>query len=531
MSLTPYTGPWTQLQAAHLLRRTMFGPTYQQIQDAVSNGLTATVNSLLTIPVIDPPVAYAPGELVVPIGTSWATAQTWVNAPYPASSAASTRQARYSSTRAWLMRRISLEQVSVAEKMCWFWHNHFSVIQHIDAIANYKYFDLIRTHALGDFKQLIKDMTINPAMLSFLNGNTNRVNNPNENYARELLELYTIGKGPQAGPGDYTTYTELDVAEAAKVLTGWVIANNLSQTSTTVHGSFVSNRHDTTTKTFSARLGNAVITNGNATEYETLIDVIFQQPNFSEFICTKLYRYFVNYDLTPNVVNNIIPGMMQTFTSNNFSIQAVIQDLLLSQHFFNNGLRGAIIKSPGELFFSMVNPTSSTPSFSLTADHRLFMSADDKLALLGQDPVYPPNVGGWTAYYQAPGFSRNWVSPTQIVDRFDLATLMSQGNGLVYNSNKYKTNALAFLAGLSVPSDPVAVIDDMCLVFLPKPLSAVDKTTLKTILCNGLPDFEWTLQYNDYLSNPTTPVFVNPVVNQLNLTLSFLFKMPQFQTI
>ncbi|MGL5890157.1 MAG: DUF1800 domain-containing protein, partial [Bacteroidia bacterium] len=524
------TGSWTQTEAAHLLRRTMFGATYQQIQDAVSNGLAATVNSLLTIPVIDPPVAYDPGELVVPVASSWASAQTWVNAAYP-SNDATTRSARQKSTKAWLMRRISLEQVSIAEKICWFWHNHFAVRGHNDAIANFKYFDLIRTHALGDFKQLVKDMTITPSMLSYLNNNTNQVNNPNENYARELLELYTIGKGPQVGPGDYTTYTETDVAEAAKALTGWVINNYMSQTSATITGSFVPGRHDTTTKTFSPRLGNATISNGNATEYETLIDLIFQQPNFAEFICIKLYRYFVNYDITPTVLSTIIPGMMQTLTTNNFSIYPVMQDLLLSQHFFDNALRGTIIKSPAELLFSMVNPTSSTPAFAFYDDNRLFLRADDKLDVLGQDPVYPPNVGGWIAYYHAPGFSRNWVSPTQIVERFNLATQMSQGNGLTYNGNKYKTDALAFLAGLSIPSDPVAVIDDICLVFLPKPISAADKLTLKNILCNGLPDFEWTQQYTDYLSNPTNPTFVNPVVNQLNLTLSYLFKMPQFQTI
>src|SRR3989338_9626348 len=193
LSLTPYTGPWTKAEAGHLLRRTLFGPTNQQILDAVANGMAATVTALLQMPVLTPPLAYAPGETIVPLGT------TWVNAVYPSNQidASTVETARLMSLCGWIMQRINTEQVSIAEKMCLFWQNHFAASATLDSRATYDYHMLIRQHALGNFRQFVKDMTINPCMLLFLNGATNTLYSPNENYARELLELFTIGKGPQ----------------------------------------------------------------------------------------------------------------------------------------------------------------------------------------------------------------------------------------------------------------------------------------------------------------------------------------------
>ena len=107
--------------------------------------------------------------------------------------------------------------------MTLFWHNHFVVEfgDINDARMGYEYCRLLRQHALGNFKQLAKDVTVTPAMLRYLNGNQSTVGAPNENYGRELLELFTVGKGPLIGPGNYTNYTEADVQAAAKVLTGW----------------------------------------------------------------------------------------------------------------------------------------------------------------------------------------------------------------------------------------------------------------------------------------------------------------------
>ena len=200
--------------------------------------------------------------------------------------------ARQLSLGSWIIERINNEQVSIAEKMCLFWQNHFAATAGPDARATYDYHMLIRQHALGNFKQFVKDMTINPNMLLFLNGATNNVFFPNENYARELLELFTIGKGPQIGPGDYSNYTEDDIFEAAKILTGYYVDGLRSDTLTDVSAVYNGILHDTSTKTLSYHFGNATITDNGANEYGDLIDIIFQQNECANFICRKLYRYF-----------------------------------------------------------------------------------------------------------------------------------------------------------------------------------------------------------------------------------------------
>ena len=229
-SLSPYSGPWTVAEASHLLRRTTFGPTQAQINTAVTDGVFLTVENILQIPTIEDPLTWETLEAVAPFGT------TWVNSVLPVDpvQADDTIIARRNSMRSWFAKRINSEQLnapSIAEKMCFFWHNHFSTRMENEHRISYDYYTLIKSFALGNFRELIKQMTIDCNMLKFLNNDTNTKNSPNENFARELLELYTIGKGPQIGPGDYSNYTEDDVAAAARILTGWKVREYRSSTS------------------------------------------------------------------------------------------------------------------------------------------------------------------------------------------------------------------------------------------------------------------------------------------------------------
>ena len=130
---------------------------------------------------------------------------------------------RTNSLKAWNFNTLVESGVNIREKLVLFWHNHFAIQISVARDPNfaYHYSKLLRDSSLGNFKDLVGKITIDSWMLDYLNGHTNRLNSPNENYARELFELFTIGKGDLAGPGDYTTFTETDVVEAAKVLTGW----------------------------------------------------------------------------------------------------------------------------------------------------------------------------------------------------------------------------------------------------------------------------------------------------------------------
>ena len=322
LSLAPYTGPWTKDQAAHLLRRTLFGATFQQIQDAAAAGMNASVTQLLTTPVSAPPVAFNANDGVAPIGS------TWVQSVYPASNTAASENARRESLAAWVIERINLESLSIHEKMCLFWQNHFAAEFTFDSRASYNYINLIRTHALGNFKQFVKEMTIDPCMLVFLNGASNNLYSPNENFSRELLELYSIGKGPQIGEGDYSTYKEEDVLAGAKILTGWTIQGFNSTVAPNTSAIFIPGLHDTTTKTLSEHFGNATVPDAGDQEYANYIDIIFQQPELATFICRKIYRWFVNYDLTQTVEDTVVSELAATFLDNDFEILPVMEQLL-----------------------------------------------------------------------------------------------------------------------------------------------------------------------------------------------------------
>ena len=526
-NMLPYSGPWTKDQAAHLLRRTMFGATFQQITSAVSSGMNATVANLLQIPIINPPLAYEAAETEVPLGT------TWVNAVYPADAAAAqlVENTRLKSLAAWYMGRINHENLSIAEKICMFWHNHFACTLTSDSRITYNYYNLIRTHALGNFKQLVKDVTIDPCMLLFLNGATNTLYSPNENYAREILELFTIGKGDQIGPGDYTNYKEEDVAAGAKIFTGYLVDGIRSNTITNPTANFNAILHDPSSKQLSSHFGSAIVANQGANEYSAYIDIIFQQTQVAHFICKKLYRYFVNYDLTSDVETNVIPEMAATMIANNYEILPVLDQLFKSEHFYDVALRGSIIKGPLEFVFSMLNNNQAAPNFSLAVNSDMYLSLYWLAENMSQGIATPPSVAGWPAYYQAPAFSQLWMNSNHIKSRFDLAGYITVYTGIPVSGNNFKVNALQLVDGLSNPSDALTVINDLCTVFFSKPISFAQIFTLKAILTNGQPDTEWTIQYTDYINNPGNTTFSTPVKTRIEYVLYKIFQMPEFHVI
>ncbi|HIP31477.1 MAG TPA: DUF1800 domain-containing protein [Crocinitomicaceae bacterium] len=524
--MTPYTGPWTKVEAAHLLRRTMFGPTNQQMLDAVTNGMAATVTSLLQMPAVGQPLTFHPDETIAAFGT------TWINSVYPTDTLISQQveTARLFSLAGYQYERMNKEPLSIGEKMTLFWVNHFGATATFDSRASYDYYELLRSQALGNFKQLVKDVTINPNMLLFLNGASNNVFSPNENFARELLELFTIGKGPQIGIGDYTNYTEQDVAEGAKILTGYWVDGLRSDTITNVTSSFNALLHDATTKTLSAHFGNASIPNGGATEYSNYIDIIFQQNEVAKFICRKLYRYFVNYDLTATVETLVITEMANTMIANNYDVLPVLTELFSSDHFYDVSVRGALIKGPLDLLYSMFNATSTQTNFDLATDYEMQNNVYWLSETLGQSYLEPPNVAGWPAYYQEPSYSKLWVNATHLKSRFDIATWLTILPGITVNTDFFKVDALTFLDNLSDPINPNTVIDDMIDVFTPKSVNATQKIILKAILTNSLPDSEWIIQYSQYIGDPNNSAVSDPVRQRVELTLNRLFQMPEFHT-
>lgn len=524
-SLQPYKAQWDEQVISHLLRRTLNGPTLAQIKDAERKSLVVVIDQLLEVPVLNEPLSYLAEETIVEFG------KTWVNSFYPKDERLKGyhENARRDSLTAWLVKNLNFPSGTIHEKMCLFWHNHFAVPACEDSRATFNYHRKIQNRALGNFKELVKEITVDPCMLIFLNGSNNSSVHPNENYSRELLELFTVGKGNQIGPGDYSNYTEKDVREGARILTGWKVHGILSDTELP-YSKFDESIHDKGEKKFSAHFKNAKITDGGDKEYSQYIDLIFEQEETAKYLCRKLYRWFVNHEIDDTIENKIINGLSETLMKNDYEIKPVLKQLLMSRHFFDEKFRGAIIKNPLEFIFSFLNSTKSFFDEDVNVTYNIYMNCNNLLSTLGMNYMVPPSVSGWPAYYQEPSFYKLWVNASSIKSRFDFSELFVLKGGIEVDNRHLEIKTLDFLNSLSKPEDPNQVIDDLILIFLPSPINDSKRQILKSILLNDLPDFEWTTQYNDYSSKKDNAELAEPIKKQFALTLNRLFKFPEFQT-
>lgn len=517
-TLAPYTGTWGYDQAAHLLRRCLFGPTRGEILTAASSNLTAVLNGLLTAPATPgPPLNVSTTDTTVPIG------QTWVGQAFDQN----LEGVRRASLRDWWLGQMLTPTTSLSEKMTVFWHNHFVIeLGNINSAQyGYEYVRLLRQHALGNIRQLAKDMTINPAMLRYLNGNASVVGAPNENYGRELLELFTIGKGPLIAAGNYTNYTEADVQAAAKVLTGW------RDDATTVTGYFTASRHDTTTKQFSSAFGNAKIYANGANEYKDLINLIFAQAETARFLVRALYRWFVYYVIDSQVETDIIQPLATILINNNFDVAPVLRALFSSQHFFDVANVGCLIKSPLDLAVGVCRQLELTfpPASSVVAQYGMWDYLNALASVQQQTLGDPPNVAGWVAYYQAPQYHELWINAVTLPRRNQTTDLFIVA-GYTRNSFTIKADPIALVLAMptATAADPNLVVAEFVRLMVPIALTANQLAFLKNTLLPGLPDFEWTAEWNMYLATPTNAARKNAVLTKLQAMLKALAVLGEY---
>lgn len=524
-TLDPYTGDWTFAEASHLLRRTTFGCTPTQVEEAVELGLESTLDLLFSdLPMPAPPINYNfNDDPNVPIG------ETWVNAAYINSPGVINYRSR--SLVGWHVQLMLEEGISIREKLTLFWHNHFAIANVNDPKFIYRYISLIRENTWGNFREFVKKMTIEPAMLRFLNGNQNTKESPNENFARELLELYTIGKGPLTGPGDYTNYTEDDVREVAKALTGWRDAGYLSPLSEIEVSSFFRPvRHDASTKQLSHRFGEAVISNSGDQEYKNVVDVICQQPEVARFICRKLYRWFIYYQIDDTVEANIIEPLAQILIDNDFEIKPTLKILLGSEHFFDILNRGPMIKNPYDFSLGLFKQNAiSLPIEDLTTYYDFSILLYSYIATMEMDYFSPPSVSGWKAYYQEPAYYRVWINSSTLRPRMLLTDVFATiGFRLPRQSNTMKVDVFEMIEQIERAYDPNEMIKELAARFFPQPLAEDQLTNLKEVLIPGLPDFEWTVEYNLYLEDPNNNEIRASVESKLRTLLQHMLSMPEY---
>jgi len=515
-----YTGDWTALQVTHLLRRTTFGVGQEAIDAFIDQGLEASVEVLLaSIPLADPPLNFNDNnDPNVSIG------ETWVNAGKAPDS--STNNKRRQSLRAWTIGRALSKEIHIREKMTLFWHNHFVVADTGNALAQYNYINLLRSNCLGNIKQLTKDIVIDASMLDYLNGDENTKGAPNENFARELLELFTIGKGPLIAPGDYTHYTETDIKEMARVLTGWRDLGYGNTEFNDIKGEFRLNRHDIESKQLSEKFGNAVINNEGEEEYKTLIDIIFQQDEVSRFMVRNIYRWFVNHEISSEVETNIIEPLAQLLREQNYEVKPLLSVMLKSEFFYADCIIGCMIKNPMDFVLSTLNIFNVQVTEELSKQYVLWRRIYDSITLNQMAYFYHPSVAGWKAYYQSPGYYHIWLSSVTLPLRQNYMDLLA--NGSTVQGNFFGIDVLSFVEGLENPTNLDELILGYERLIYCKPLSLNQRLQMKEVVLQGLPDFEWTIEYGDYVANPDDEDKKLAIENKLILLTLNMLRLPEY---
>jgi uncharacterized protein (DUF1800 family) len=447
--LEPRTSSFlTPVEVRHLYRRAAFGSTVAETNAALNRPMSDVVESLLS-------------PRPAPAAPSWA-----FNAPYRGT-LTTQQQLNYRNwireLREWWIRLMITEPLTLTEKMTLFWHGHFATQYSTVQVPQYHYKQnaLFRQYALGNFKELVKRVTIDPLMLIYLDGVRNRVGAPNENYARELMELFTIGIG---------NYTQTDIQQAAKALTGWEVSG--------LDAVFTPSRHDTTNKTFMGRTGNF--------DHNDIVDIIFEQAETARFICRKLYRYFIYQTPDETIVNQLA----DTLRSNNYEIRPVLRQLFNSAHFYNQLTMSAEITSPIEKAVSAIrqlNIPVAANSFIVPSYVRTSAEA------FGQSLFEPPNVAGWPGY-------RTWISTTTLLARNQFTDAVITGRTTVGNTSiGFKVNPLTFALQFPNPSAARALVDDITAHLIAMQTSAARRQMLLDTLLQGTDENNWNI------NDPQTP--------------------------
>ena len=493
LSLEPITGPLGFENAKHLLNRSLFGPRLAEIEFIKNKTAGEALDFLLPEPAeeLAPPLGFRDSDTEVPVGT------TWVNTIYNDSFQSERRE----SYNCWWTGRIMNQELSLKEKMALFWHNHFVIEKDVvtNLNYNYQYSKLLWDYSIGNFKAMTEAMTINAGMLKYLNGSENFAGSPNENYARELFELFTIGKGPLIADGNYTNYSEHDIREAAKVLTGWRTARELN-------GSYFStSKHDKTTKTFSEIFDNRSIANAEENEYKQLISMIFEKRETARFLVRKLYRWFVYHEIDESIETEIIEPLATLFIENNFELKPLLKKLLSSRHFFDVSFRGCNIKNPFELTSGMLRQLEYTAPAeeNLVARYGMFDWVYSQAKAQDMRIGNPPDVAGWPAWYLAPAYNQLWInSVTMPLKATMVKALIVNGYRPLTGFEKQYIDPFKVAWLATDPSDINNLLSAITGLLLPLPPTETQIARYKEVIIPGLPDFEWTIEWNKYINNP-----------------------------
>jgi uncharacterized protein (DUF1800 family) len=407
--------PWDLAKAGHLFRRAAFGGTYAELQQAVKDGPKATIDRLLKggepAPDFDRTSDYTAGPRSLPAGADGTKLSAW-----------------------WLWRILKTPH-PLHEKMCLFWHNHFATshakVQNAQfMVGQYR---LIHRHALGDFRELLQGMSFDPAMLVWLDAKESKKGKPNENYARELMELFSLGIG---------NYTEADIREAARAFTGYDVKAGKS--------AFDPKQHDDGEKKVLGKSGKW--------KGDDIVRICHDQPACPRFVARKLHAFLVSETDPP--ADELIQPLADQYRASGFDTGKLVETILRSNHFFGASAYRRKMKSPVEFAVGIVRGLEGTVgSLPLAAE----------LEKLGQALFAPPSVKGWDG-------GPTWLNAQTLLFRQNLALAMTVGDGfgrrcdpaamLAKHNQTTDAEVVDFLLGVFLQHDVPKASRDKLLAYL-----------------------------------------------------------------
>jgi uncharacterized protein (DUF1800 family) len=430
-SLAPYkssaAAPWNYDRAAHLLRRAGFGGDYRRIEELARIGPAKAVDQLMG----------ADTNMLGRFEEELARQHFDSGEPID--------------IKAWWIYRMMHSPAPLQEKMSLFWHNHFATsLRKVRAPElMLRQNEMFRRYALGDFQKLVLEVSKDPAMIQWLDNNNNLKGKPNENYAREVMELFTLGIGH---------YTESDIKEAARAFTGWQMD----------YSGFYFNpeQHDFGSKTFMGQTGEF---NGG-----DIIRIIFQQPACAEYISKKLFEFFA-YE-SPDEA--LVRELASLLTRSHFQIRPVVDRILRSQAFFSARAMEAQIKSPVDYV------VGTAQAMEIDVDARGARMAARAVAQMGQNLFEPPSVKGWDG-------GRAWINT---------ATLLNRQNFIKQLTENRSQNLASLRKDLKLEeSEPAKALDSYARALLQRPLAEKDRAELMPYLAQakeaGSPEMWQDLTY------------------------------------
>jgi uncharacterized protein (DUF1800 family) len=354
-----------RVRAAHLLRRAGFGATPAELDRYAAMGTRALTAQLINYKQV------ANAQLETQLPALDLTSSKGAGAIGP--------------VQGWWLQRMVQTARPLEEKMTLFWHGLLtSGLDKAGPAQLYTQNQLFRKMALANFDDLLKAVSRDPAMMVYLDTETNRKGKPNENYARELMELFTTGIGH---------YTEDDVRESARAFTGWTLSGS-KQLRYATDSMFVARLHDSASKTFMGKTGNFT--------GDDIVEMLVPLRATAERLSTRLFSFFAY----SNPERDIVAHLADTFQSNHYNVGAVVKEIFGLDAFYSDKAYRALVKSPAELVAQSLKATG--------ADARGFTAAAAAMAPMGQVLFYPPNVAGWPA-------GTSWVNSSTLLSRINFA--------------------------------------------------------------------------------------------------------------